>query len=209
MAHFAAGAEHRERLFLAANRVGKTVAGAYETALHLTGLYPRWWKGRRFDGPVKWWAAGKTNETTRDVVQAALCGQPAAVGGGRKGFSGTGMIPKPHLGAVTWKQGVADLADVVRVRHVSGGESLLGFKAYQQGRGAFEGTAQHGVWFDEEPEADVYAEALTRTMPANLPARFTLTVETPSSLPRAFSIRAAQCPQDIPSMNTFLTTASS
>ena len=69
---FAAGAKYRERAFLAANRVGKTIGGAYEVALHLTGKYPDWWCGRRFDGPINAWAAGKTNETTRDTVQKAL-----------------------------------------------------------------------------------------------------------------------------------------
>ena len=46
---FAAGRKHRERLMLAANRVGKTEGvGGYEVALHLTGAYPDWWPGRRF-----------------------------------------------------------------------------------------------------------------------------------------------------------------
>jgi hypothetical protein len=35
---FEAGAKYRERCFMAANRVGKTLgAGGYETAAHLTG----------------------------------------------------------------------------------------------------------------------------------------------------------------------------
>jgi hypothetical protein len=34
---------------MAANRVGKTVVGAYETTVHMTGEYPAWWEGRRFD----------------------------------------------------------------------------------------------------------------------------------------------------------------
>jgi hypothetical protein len=42
---FAAGATYKERLFMAANRVGKTVAGAFEATCHLTGRYPHWWKG--------------------------------------------------------------------------------------------------------------------------------------------------------------------
>ena len=63
---FAAGRVHRERAFIAANRIGKTWGvGAYETALHLTGDYPAWWQGKRFAEPVRWWASGKTNETTR------------------------------------------------------------------------------------------------------------------------------------------------
>jgi phage terminase large subunit-like protein len=159
---FAAGAKYRERAFLAANRVGKTISGAYEVALHLTGQYPDWWCGRRFDGPVSAWAAGKTNETTRDTVQKTLMGGIAHKDG-RKTFTGTGVVRRDCLGLVTWKQGVADLADKVRVKHSSGGWSELGFKAYNQGRGAFEGTSQHVIWTDEEVPLDVYGECLIRT----------------------------------------------
>src|SRR5262245_7367866 len=58
MEYFQAGALHRERIFMSANRVGKTMAGCYEDALHLTGLYDRiapWWQGRRFEAPIKAW----------------------------------------------------------------------------------------------------------------------------------------------------------
>jgi phage terminase large subunit-like protein len=164
---FEAGARYRERCFMAANRVGKTFgAGGYETACHLTGQYPSWWRGRRFEKPVRWWAAGKTNETTRDIVQTTLVGE-IAQRDGRKHFDGTGVIPGERLGQVTWKQGVTDFADTIKVRHLSGGWSTLGFKSYQQGRGAFEGTSQHGIWFDEEPPMDVYGEAVIRTMTTN------------------------------------------
>src|SRR5438876_4068607 len=40
-----AGLAHRERLFLAGNQLGKTMAGAFEEAAHATGRYPIWWKG--------------------------------------------------------------------------------------------------------------------------------------------------------------------
>src|SRR4029079_9630517 len=61
IAFFKAGATHMERAAIAANRVGKTWGiGGYETALHLTGDYPPWWEGRRFDSPVDVWAAGDT-----------------------------------------------------------------------------------------------------------------------------------------------------
>lgn len=159
---FGAGKTHRERCFMAANRVGKTVSGAYETTCHLTGEYPPWWTGKRFPSPVRWWAAGKTNETTRDIVQTELLGEIEG-SHGSKGFSGTGMIPGDRLGKPTWKQGVADLCDTIKIRHKSGGWSKLGLKSYQQGRGSFEGTAQHGIWLDEEPPMDVYGECLIRT----------------------------------------------
>lgn len=160
---FEAGAEYRERAFIAANRVGKTICGGYETTCHLTGIYPDWWPGRRFATPIKAWACGKLNETTRDIVQTTLLG-PVSYESNRKVFAGTGMIPGNLIGRVTWKQGVQDLADTVKVRHVTGGWSTLGLKSYQQGRGSFEGTAQHVIWLDEECPLDVYGECIIRTM---------------------------------------------
>lgn len=159
---FAAGARYRERVFMAANRIGKTEgAGGYETALHLIGKYPPWWTGRRFAHAPRFWIAGKTNETTRDIVQTKLFGEISYAG--RKGFSGQGLVPGDLIGTVSWKQGVQDLADTVRVMHISGQWSRVGLKSYQQGRGAFEGTEQDGIWLDEEPPMEIYGECLIRT----------------------------------------------
>src|SRR5262245_58908976 len=84
----AAGREHRERLLMAANQVGKTFCGAAEAAFHLTGRYPAWWQGRRWDRPVRGWAASKTAEVTRDTVQRVLIGEPKD-----RTAWGTGLIP--------------------------------------------------------------------------------------------------------------------
>lgn len=161
------GAKFRVRLFMAANRVGKTETGGYEVALHTTGLYPHWWKGRRFPMRTRWWVAGKSNKTTMDIIQAKLLGS-VEYKSGKKVVSGTGMIPR-HLidmKSLTWKSGaeLKDAVNSVRVRHVTGGWSIIQFKSYEQGRGAFEGTEREGIWFDEEPPMPVYTEALTRTM---------------------------------------------
>src|SRR6185437_11284114 len=72
----AAGLTHRERLLMAGNQLGKSFSGAAETAIHLTGRYPAWWTGRRFDRPVRAWAGSKTGEVTRDGVQRILVGEP-------------------------------------------------------------------------------------------------------------------------------------
>lgn len=160
MAFFRLGSEPgvNERAMMAANRVGKTYgAGGYETALHLTGLYPDWWDGRRFTQPVDWWAAGDTTETTRDIIQFCLLGPVEEIG--------TGLLPgNTIIGEPSKRRGVADSIDTVAVRHVSGGTSLLGFKSYDQGRKKFQGTAKHGIWLDEEPPQDVYTECLLRLM---------------------------------------------
>jgi len=144
---------------MAANRVGKSIAGAFETALHLTGEYPDWWAGRRFSHPVEWWAAGDTGETTRDVVQAELMG-PA-------GQFGHGMIPSDRIINATGRRGISDAIDQVVIRHASGGDSLLGFKSFDQKRRKFQGTKKHGIWLDEEPPADVYDECMVRLMTTN------------------------------------------
>lgn len=163
MAFFRAGAEVRSRLFMAGNRVGKTITGCTEDVYHLTGLYPEWWEGKVFHEPIRAWVAGKTNETTRDIIQLELLGN-VTYENGRKTFDGTGLIPKHLIGKISWRQGVQDLADTVLIRHASGeGWSKLGLKSYQQGRGSFEGTAQHLIHLDEEPPQDVYTECLTRT----------------------------------------------
>lgn len=158
------GSPHRDRLMLAANRVGKTEGcGGYETTLHLTGRYPTWWPGYRLERPIDAWAAGKTSEATRDIIQRKLLGD-VAWRGRTKTVTGTGLIPGEDIGGITWKRGVADLVDTVRVRSQFGGWSLLGLKSYEQGRGAFEGTEKDIIWLDEEPPLDVYVECGIRLM---------------------------------------------
>ena len=161
---FKASATYRETCFLAANRIGKTVVGSYAMTAHLTGLYPHWWEGKRFDGPISAWAVGKTNETTRDIVQQALLGEPTfETDDGRKGFAGRAMIPAHLIGRIIWRRGGDDMVDSILVKHVSGKWSRLGFKSYEQKRGSFEGTARHVIWLDEECPLDIYGECLIRT----------------------------------------------
>lgn len=146
----------RERLFMAGNQLGKTVSGAAEMAMHLTGRYPEWWQGRRFTRPIIAWASGITGETVRDTTQRLLVG--------RTGEYGTGFIPKDTIiGEPKRAIGVPDLLDSVQVRHITGGISRLAFKSYEKGREKWQGETLDIVWFDEEPPEDIYTEGLTRT----------------------------------------------
>jgi phage terminase large subunit-like protein len=150
-----AGATHRERLLMAGNQLGKTLAGGFEAAMHATGRYPYGWKGKRFDKPTVGWACGVTGEVIRDTVQKVLVG--------RTGEEGTGAIPKDAILELVSARGIPDLLDTIRVKHVSGGTSLIGLKSYATGREKFQGETLDWVWFDEEPPADIYTEGLTRT----------------------------------------------
>lgn len=175
----ALGASKRERLLIAGNQLGKTWCGGAEVAMHLTGEYPDWWPGRRFKKPVAWWAAGVTSEATRDTVQRVLMG--------RIGAHGTGMIPKRNILETSAARGIADALDTVVIQHKSGGKSRLAFKSYERGREKWQGETLDGVWFDEEPPQDIYAEGLTRT---NATGGITLMTFTPllgmSSVVRLF-----------------------
>ena len=110
-AFFAAGSKYNERLFLAGNRVGKPIAGAYEAACHATGVYPDWWEGKRFDRPTKGWVVGSTARSTRDVIQKELIGPIGAWG--------TGMIPASKFGNWYAIQGVPQGIDIIQIKHVS------------------------------------------------------------------------------------------
>jgi len=152
-----AGGRDRERLLMAANQVGKTLSGAAEAAIHLTGRYPDWWAGRRFSAPVRGWVGSITGEVTRDNAQRMLMGPPRD-----RSSWGEGMIPGDALGRVSMRSGIPDAIDGVLVRHVSGGWSSLGFKTYEAGRAKWQGETLEFVWFDEEPPIDIYMEGLTR-----------------------------------------------
>src|SRR5688572_16947711 len=145
------------RCFLAANRVGKTEGGGgYETVLHLTGLYPDWWEGRRFDRPIDAWAAGDTNETVRDIIQNKLLGPKESIG--------TGLIPADLIGEVKYRQNSNGSADYITVKHVSGGWSRIALKSYEQGRVSFQGTEKDLIWLDEESNEGIRAECVMRLM---------------------------------------------
>ena len=67
------------RLEAAKKRAQKLQAGGYlsqrprrvaePVVLHLTGNYPTWWTGRRFDRPIQAWAAGDTGKTVREILK--------------------------------------------------------------------------------------------------------------------------------------------
>jgi phage terminase large subunit-like protein len=162
-----AGRTFRERLLMAGNQLGKTLAGGFEVAMHATGRYPDWWQGRRFDKPTVGWACGVTGEVVRDTVQKILVG--------RTGQEGTGAIPKDAIAELVSARGIPDLLDTIRVKHVSGGVSIIGLKTYASGREKFQGETLDYVWLDEEPPADIYTEALTRTNVGASPVWLTFT----------------------------------
>ena len=143
-----------ERLLMAGNQEGKTIAGSFETHCHLTGMYPDWWEGRRWTHAIKAWAAGVTNRKTRDVVQQRLFG--------KRGKWGTGMIPKELIHEPVMSRGLSGLIDFVEVDHVSGGKSICWMKSYDESVDAWASDFIHEIWCDEEPPEAHWTEGLAR-----------------------------------------------
>ncbi len=147
-----------QRILMAANRVGKTFCGAAETSYHMTGVYPDWWKGHKFDHPVRVWAAGESNDTTRDIIQKELFGNPQD-----PTKLGQGALPKSLIVSTVRKPGVPNAFSSALVKHKSGGNSSISFKAYEQGFEKFMGEAVDVVWLDEEPKQEIFSQCITRT----------------------------------------------
>lgn len=153
----AQGSQARERLFMAGNQLGKTIAGAFEAAMHLTGRYPDGWTGHRFTKGIRMWAGGKNGRAVRDALQVLLLGANENWG--------TGAVPRETLipDEVRMARGTPGLVDSFKVQHVSGEVSALTFKTYEEGRESWQAATLDLIWFDEEPPLDIYTEGLTRT----------------------------------------------
>jgi phage terminase large subunit-like protein len=157
---FRCGAKYRERVFMAANRVGKTMGAGTEWTYHLTGDYPDWWEGHRFSRPIRLMVSGDTHETTRDILQVKLLGATLD----NKEDLGTGLIPGKAIQSYIPRTGVPGAIEKARIAYKGGGSSELLFRSYIQGRKIFQGTELDGFWPDEECPQDVYEEGLVRLM---------------------------------------------
>lgn len=164
----AAGATYRERLLMAGNQLGKTYSAGNEVAYHVTGLYPEWWAGHRCKKANRGWVASVTSELTRDGAQRVLLGPV--------GQWGSGCIPKELIVEIKRARGVPDAVETVLIKHVpSGDTSQITFKAYSDGREAFQAETLDWMWFDEEPPEDIYTEGVTRTNNTSGPVFLTFT----------------------------------
>lgn len=162
-----AGATFRERLLMAGNKLGKTFAAGFEVGFHATGIYPDDWTGFRFAKQNRGWAGSVTSELTRDGMQRILLGSI--------GRWGTGCIPKDLIVEIKRARGVPDSVETILVRHTCGDVSQITFKAYSDGREAWQAEDLDWVWFDEEPPSDIYMEGVTRTNNSGGPVFMTFT----------------------------------
>jgi phage terminase large subunit-like protein len=167
-----AGADFQYRFLLAGQQIGKTVANLLETSYHLTGLYPDWWKGIRFDHAIEMWLGGQSTKKVRDNLQKKLLGDhddPSSIG--------TGWIPRELIGKTTRMAGIPGSLDAVKVMHVTGGWSDLGFKTYEQKVEEWMGETKDFIALDEEPGQEIFSQCVIRTLRKKGPILITATPE--------------------------------
>lgn len=165
MEFFAAGAKTDERALIAANQVGKTIAGGFEDACHLTGEYPSWWPGHRFNHPIDAWIAGPTAEKVRDTTQQMLFGP-----WNKPDEFGTGFVPREAIvGRPTLARGVSGAYDTATIkwkdkngRLDDSALSSITFKAFTEEQLAFASSTIDLYHGDEESKMGIYSEARVR-----------------------------------------------
>jgi len=161
--------DHQRRFFqthasprrgiLAANRIGKTVSTCYETAMHLTGQYPDWWQGHRFDHAITAMVAGEGWSQVAMVLQNELLGtQDIKI----RDNIGTGAIPRDRIVLDTMRGDGANCIGV-EILHVTGSRSYLLFANYTQEVRQMQGFKLDLAVFDEQPPDDFFSEIVTRT----------------------------------------------
>lgn len=153
--------------FVGGNGTGKSLLGTYMTYVHLSGKYPAWWPGHKYNRPISAWVGAREAKQLRESIQELMFGKNLS-------DPGTGIIPKEDFldldGKSTIKQleGSSECVGLCKVRHydkngIFDGFSTLQFKRYSQGWQEFQGSTRDWIWLDEEPDdAKVYSECFSR-----------------------------------------------
>lgn len=136
-------------LLAGGNRVGKTLALSIMSYCHLTGIYPPWWKGHKFNYPVNVWIGSTTENSLIDLKD--------------KWFFGEGEIRPLFLPKQVLEKN--SLKHAYKIKHEKG-ISTVKFKTYKQGRKEWQAKKVDFIGFDEEPPLDVYHEACLRVAKA-------------------------------------------
>jgi len=162
LAFFAAGSSGaHQRLLYGGSQSGKTTCGAAEAAWHVSGEYPYWWTGKRFDKPIRCWVVGESTTLVRDTLQRKLCG-------GDGDDFGTGTIPLESFGRKPLMiPGGSHAIDTAYITHTTNGKvdgtSSITFKSFEMRREKLQSETLDLVWIDERPDEQVYSELLART----------------------------------------------
>jgi phage terminase large subunit-like protein len=155
----------KERIFFAANQVGKSMSAAFEVAYHATGRYPDWWTGNTVAKPAHIWIGSQSYASQRQAAQYKLLGTTTPIS--TPEAIGTGALPRESITKITATRGVADSIDTILVKNSRGMTSTITFKTYEQEMSKWAGGTVDVIWMDEEAPYALYVEALMRITATN------------------------------------------
>ena len=153
-------ADHNLVGLVSGNRTGKSYTAAAAVTMALTGDYPDWYEGKRFDGPITAMVASVDSNTNKRIWQHYLFGTNNHK---VKSDIGSGMIPKRNIDMKSFVSPRGDDVQTVNIKHKSGGYSTLYITAYSQGREAIQGFSGDLIAIDEQCPVPFLQEAITRT----------------------------------------------
>lgn len=130
-------------------KVGKSFSEAAEVTWHLTGIYPDWYEGHKFNYPILCWCVGITGDSTRKVLQKELFGTSMA-----KDITaiGTGALPKDLIDFDTMERDGGRIM-LAKIKHFNDqgkhdGWSTVEFRSTQQGEQVLMGATVDYIWID-------------------------------------------------------------
>ncbi len=129
------------RLFLGGNRAGKTVAGAAEMVMIMTGTHP--YKNLKFKPPVRCRAVGVDFDNGVNRIMKPEIAR---------------WMPTSYLINGSWEDSYEKSSRTLTLTN----GSTLEFMSYDQDVDKFAGTSRHAIWFDEEPPEAIFNECLLR-----------------------------------------------
>lgn len=152
---------NEENWFIAANRSGKSFAGAYLGARFARFGMPDWEATKKFvggkgsnlqiaDRATSGWVTSVDFPSSRDVIQPKYFDN----GFGTPDPNSPPLIPDHEIEKNGWR--VSD--QILKLKN----GSVIGFKSCDSGRKKFQGAEKDWIHYDEEPEHEVYKESSIR-----------------------------------------------
>lgn len=152
---------NEENWFIAANRSGKSFAGAYLGSRFARFGMPDWEAAKKFvggkgsniqiaDRATSGWVTSVDFPSSRDVIQPKYFDN----GFGTPDPNSPPLIPDHEIEKNGWR--VSD--QILKLKN----GSVIGFKSCDSGRKKFQGAEKDWIHYDEEPEHEVYKESSIR-----------------------------------------------